>query len=498
MGLGLMALCAWGPTVAEAALPPIAVFPFQDLSRGSSDLNLPLTRYLSQRLAERGNELIPGETVIAFMGHNRIRVLGQIETFHISRVRDELGAAFVMLGTVTQAKERPNPSLGVTLSLVRTMDARTVWSYVGSFSAGDARKLLGIGEPASVADLQPLLGDEVVSLWPWELIGQVQQGGPLSIVSTGLEPSRVRPGAEVTAAVRLRNDWPAGRAPRAFFRADDQLHAASVSPEGNRYQASWIAGEKDGRFPVHLVLEWPLYGRTETALLGTYLVDGTPPLIELEVRGAFVQDGIPVFRSDLKILPRFVIRKPLARWRLSFYDEAGVFVGADDGDGNLPEGFVWQGRGTVEGRERLDGGYDVVLEVWDQAGNTARASRRVIWDRSLPQLEVAAEKGEGGMVVDLEHAGKIPLSFWRLEMWSEEGRLLQMTEGDALPARVGVERPLTQEDGRVRGVLLIRDIMGKTVRQEVTDLFGLGVSPQPAAKPEEPRAKATQKWVDEF
>lgn len=490
-------LCAWGATVAGASVPAVAVFPLQDLSRGTSDVNLPLTRYLSERLAQSGNELTDAQTVIAFMGHNRIRNLGQLETFHISRVRDELGAAFVLLGTVTQAKERPNPSLGVTLSLVRTTDARTVWSYVGSFSAADSRKLLGIGEPGAVADLRPLLGDEVVDQWPWDLISQMQQATSIRILSTGLHPSRVRPGTEVTATVRLRSEWPAGRSPRAFFRADDQLHAATLSPEGTRYEATWVSGEKDGRFPVHLVLEWPFYGRIETALLGSYLVDGTPPLLELDVRGALVQDGIPVFRDGLNILPRFLIRKPLARWRLSFYDEAGRLVGADEDQGPLPEGFLWRGQGSGP-REQMDGGYDVVLEVWDEAGNTGRASRRVIWDRSIPQLAVAPGQEEQGMVVDLEHQGKVPLAFWRLEMWSEEGRLLQSTEGEELPAKVGLERPPAEGAGPVRGVLVFRDVLGKTVRQEVTDLFGFGARQAPEAKAKEVPAKSTQKWVDEF
>lgn len=497
--VGLLGLLSGLPAAAQTTVPPVAVFPLQDLSRGASDVNLPLTRYLSQRLAESGNELTSPETVIAFLAHNRIRSLGQLETFHVSRVRDELGAAFVLLGTVTQAKEAPNPSLGVTLSLVRTTDSRTVWSYVGAFSAADSRRLLGIGEPGSVADLQPLLGDEVVSRWPWDLLSQLQQLGSLSIQSTGLQPARVRPGAEVTATVRLRNQWPVDRAPRAFFQADDQLHAATVSPEGNVYEATWVAGEKDGRFPVSLVLEWPLYGRTETALLGSYLVDGTPPLLSLELRGSGEQDGIPVFRDGLYILPRMLIRKPLARWRLSFVDEAGTVVGADEDTGNLPETFFWQGYGTVTGTRSIqpEGLYEVVLEIWDQAGNAARASAKAEMSRSAPQVALVPGRAEDERVVDLAHEGKVPLAFWRLEMWSEEGKLLQEAEGTELPAQIGLGREAAEGDEKVRAVLTVRDVLGTSVRQDVLDVFGAARAPEADAKPKED-PKATQKWVDEF
>jgi TolB-like protein len=492
--LTLAVCCALLPAIAPAAGVPVAVFPLQELGEGRNEVNLPFTRVLAERLAESGNEITSLQTVIAFMANNRIRTVGRLETFHISRVREDLGAAFVLLGTVSQAKERPEPSMGLTLNLVRTYDARTVWSYVGSFSAGDERRVLGIGEPHSVAALQPLLLDEIVESWPWEIINEIQMGGSISVDSIVLQPTQVRPGEEVQARVLLRNVWPAGRAPRVFFKADDQLYAATVSDDGRTYEATWVAGEKNGRSPVTLVLEWPLYNRSETALLGAYVVDGTPPLFEIDLRGTRLHEGRQVFRGELVIIPRLLVRKPLDHWRLAFFSEAGNMEGALDGKGNLPERFIWQGRGTHGPVD--DGKYQVVLEAWDKAGNSAKATGEVVLDRSSPDVDLALTQSEEGVVVDLEHKGKVPLAHWRMEMWTKEGKLLTKAEGSELPVKIEVDLPAGDQNQDIRGVILVEDVMGTRVRRKVEDLLPK-VKPKAEVKEEKPTG-ISESWVDEF
>lgn len=491
--------CAGWPIAAHAAATvpaQVAVFPLQELGAGRNEVNLPVTRALTDKLAARGNEITSHETVIAFMAHNRIRTVGYLESFHISRVRQELGVAFVLLGTVSQQKERPQPSLGVTLQLVRTSDARTIWSYVGHFSVGDERRVLGIGEPRSVADLQQLLLEDILGRWPWEVVREAQQAGVINIDAFTLEPALVRPGGEINSRVRLRNAWLPGRAPRVFFKADDQLHAAKAAADGSTYEATWISGEKDGRFPVTLILEWPLYGRSETALLGAYLVDGTPPLFEIELRGTQLFQGTPTFRNELVIMPRPLVRKQLERWRLAFRDDAGKLLGADEGTGNLPERFIWKGR-RGDGYMAEDGDYEVVIEAWDRAGNMATASRQVALRRSMPGIELAVTRSGQEMVVDLESAGKVPLAYWRMEMWTKEGKILGEAEGQELPAKIGIELPDAGEDAEIEGYLVVKDVLGNLSRRKVGDLFQRAAAPAAAVKKEEP-VGISETWVDEF
>ncbi|MBE0598781.1 MAG: hypothetical protein IH614_16115 [Desulfuromonadales bacterium] len=443
-----------------------------------------------------GNEILSPKTVISFMANNRIRTVGHLESFHISRAREELGATFILLGTISQLKERPTPSMGMTLQLVRTSDGRTVWSYVGHFSTADGRRPLGIGEPKTVTDLYPFFLDDIVSQWPWETINEMQRATAINIDSIVLQPAHLRPGVEVHAKVRLRNDWPADRSPRVFFKADEQIHAATIGEDSRTYEASWIAGEKDGRFPVNLLLEWPIYGRSETALLGSYLVDGTPPLLELELRGTSQHAEVPVFRKELVIVPRLLVRKPLARWRLAFSNQTGELVGADEGAGNLPGIFAWQGRGNTE-VPVLDGEYQVLLEVWDEAGNKASASRRVEMNRSAPAVAMALEKNGQEVVVDLENQGKVPLAFWRLEMWTTEGRIIKMAEGEELPGQIGIELPEGGNDADLQGYLMLRDVLGNQSKRDMNELFLQAGKKQPEKKREEAVPKS-ETWVDEF
>jgi TolB-like protein len=492
--LSLVFCLFWLPSVA-AASAKVAVFPLQELGDGRNQVNLPFTRALVERLTKSGNDVVSLDTVIAFMAHNRIRTVGRLETFYISRVREDLGAAFVLLGTVTQEKKIPEASFGLTLSLVRTNDARTVWSYVGSFSTSDERRILGIDEPQSVADLHPLLLEDISGRWPWKIINEIQQAGSISIDSMALGPAQVRPGGEVHARVRLRDVWRAGHAPRVFFKADDQLYPATGSDDGHTFKATWVAGEKDGNFPVTLVLQWPLYGRTENSMLGTYVVDSTEPLFDIDLRGVTLKDGKPVFHQSVVIVPRLLVHKPLARWRLSFHsEETGRQVGALDGRGNLPERFIWQGRGQ-EGVEP-DGTYKVVLKAWDEAGNSASASREVVLDRSIPQVKMSLSKSDDGMVVQLDDQGKVPLSYWRMEMWTKEGKFLTQAEGKKLPVKIGVDLSEADRNQTIQGFVIVRDVLGTRVRRKVEDLLPK-LTPKPKAEKKKP-AGLSKSWVDEF
>jgi len=481
---------------ANSSVAPVAVFPMQDMSQGRNGLNFPFTKYLAKRLEESGSEICRFETVISFMSNNRIRIAGQLETYHITRLREELGASYVLLGTVLQNKDAPVPSLGVTLNLVRTNDARTIWSYAGAVSGAEHPKLLGIGEAKYAEELMPLLADDIMNLWPGDILNQEQQGS-VSIDSVALQPKQVVPGAEVHCTVRLRNIWLENRAPRVFLKADDQIYAASLSPASNTYEASWIAGKEDGRFPVTLILEWPLYGRTETVQLGYYLVDGVAPLISLNLRGEVMEGDPPVFRDKVIVVPLKLIRKPIVRWYINFRNKEDVVVAAQKGKGELPEVLIWRGQNLIMERAEKEGLYQVNLEVWDQAGNKASASSRFLLNRLRPQVELAAEKTGQDVTVDLKHRSKVPLAFWRLEMWSKEGKLLKTAEGKDLPVQIGIELPSAEENQDIEGTLVVQDVLGNKASRKFDNLL----RPPEPEKPKEgiiEEKTATKAWVEEF
>ncbi len=428
------------------------------------------------------------------MANNRIRSVGHLQTYNISRVRTDLGVPFVLLGTVTQRKERPEPSMGLTLQLIRTIDARIVWNFVSSMSTGEERRVLGIGEPRSTEELQPLLLDEVLAQWPWKMIKEEQPSSSMNIDTAVLEPEYLKPGDEVHSTVRLRNLWRTGQEPRVFFKVDDQLYPATVSADGGTYKGSWVVGKKDGRFTVYLLFSWPRYGRTETKLLGNYVIDGSSPLFKLELSGVKIINGIPIFNKDLVILPKMLVRKAMSRWRLAFYYGNGNLFGDMTGTGNLPESFIWSAKdkhGSIE-----NGTYEVVVEAWDQAGNPGKASRQVMLNRSLPSVGVSAAMNGKEMVVNLEPRGKVPLAFWQMQMWTKQGNLVSNSEGKELPVKIGVELPNPDQAHDIQGLLIMQDIFGNQTRRDLKGLLPrLGEKAE--AKKEEPKG-VSESWVDEF
>jgi TolB-like protein len=490
----MLALCFLCMSVAASTAGiPVAVFPFQELGEGRNDANLYFSGILAQRLVNSGNEIIGLDTVIDFMSNNRIRTVGYLETLNISQVRRDLGAAFVLLGTVSQRKEKPEPSMGLTLNLVRTSDARTVWTYVGSVSTGEERRVLGIGEPQSTNELQYLLLDEIVEQWPWQIINDAQQARSINIDTALLEPKHVRPGDEVHGRVRFRGSWSAEQTPRVYFRADDQLYPATASADGIYFEATWIAGEENGRIPVNLFLKWPHYDRTETLLMGDYLIDGTPPIFELDFRGTKLLEGVPVFTGKLVIVPRMIVRKAISRWRLAFYysNEENDSVGEMDGIGNLPRSFTWAGPSKLS---YGDGFYKVVLEAWDMAGNVASASRVVELKKGLPQVDLSLDRSGEEMIIDLEYDGKVPLRYWRLEMWTREGKILTQSEGKDLPVKIEVGLPGSDQDQEIRGILFYQDVFGAKVSRKVQELLP---DFKKKTKKKSP-AGISESWVDEF
>lgn len=479
-----------GVLSAEGA--PIAVFPFQQLGVSRNDVNLEVTRTIAERLEESGNEVVGAESMMAFMGMHRIRSVGFLDSTNISRFRRDLGAAFILFGTITESKNSPEARIGLILHLVRTSDMRKVWTSVYSRSRSDERNILAIAEPTTIEDILLLLIGDLIRDWPWQIINEEQFDGALKLDAVFLSPLNVRPGGAVACRIRLKNTWGGGQPPRVFFKADEQIYPATASDDGVTFEAQWVARDDNGRVPVTLVLDWPMFERSETALLGNYLVDGTLPLFKLDLRGVRKLGDRRVADKKVVIIPQMIVKKQLERWRLSFYFEGIETVLADmEGAGNLPNAFQWEGmQGLLNPG---DGTYQIKLEVWDKAGNIYQVTEEIEMLRSLPEAELAVTHSEKEVIADLDYEGKVPLSYWRLEMWTEEGKILTRTEGQDLPVSIDVQIPEALRNQKIEGVIFLRDVFGKESRKNLSHFL-----PKLSEQPEKVEGGISKDWVDEF
>ncbi len=492
--LAAIFLLALLPVPARAAGSAVAIFPFQEVGEGRQGVNLQLSGELAVRLSEIGTEVIFPETVISFMASNRIRTLGSLEKRQVNQVRRDLGASFVLLGTVLERDKHRVPSIGLMLSLIRTSDARTIWTYAGSFSAARERNLLAIGDAEVSDDLQPFLFKEIEQLWPLQTIRNEQLVSSVVIDAVELTPRAVQPGGEVTCRVRLFESWPADNVPKIFFKVDNQLYPADPGNADKNFAGSWLASETNGIYTVSLIMDWPNYQRTETVLLGNYTVDGTLPMFELDLRGTATIDGRPVFLQGLRILTRKIVQEPVKRWHLTIFSVGRNETSATlNGEGELPESFYWNGRVDLS----PEGLYRVTVEAWDQAENLAQVTGEAVLISQAAQMTLDLENKKDEIIVNLKDAGRVPLSYWRLEMWTKEGKILTQTEGDQLPVKFELEVS-EAEQSKLDGFLFYSDIMGRETRRRVRDLLPKLEEKNEKVKSKDETKGISESWVDDF
>lgn len=453
--------------VSMASALTVAVFPVEDISEGLNGVDLELTELLNVDLEKKGLDIIASQEVISFMARNRIRRLGVLDTLNIFRVRDELGADLVLYGSVYSKKISEFPVLGLNLSLVRTDDARIIWSNSGGLSRDDVQHFLGIGEPNSKSELMVLLRENVLNTWPKELEFVEKQQIAFDIENVKLDPKYIRPGDEVRCFVKVRPFWSSQEAPHVYFKVRGRVFLAQESKGQGLFEASWTGSDRDGAYPVTLILNWPS-GVKKIAFLGTYFIDSTPPQVSMNLKGTRLQ-GTVAFRDQVLIIPHMLEREPLSKWKISVVDDSGEELMTDKGEGNLPQRFVWKGQ-RASGRQASEGVYQIVLKAWDRAQNMGIASQHVLFAKNPPNMVLETENSGNDMTVNLMNSGNIPIAFWRMEMRSDSGDLIKVADGADLPAKVEVANFQQQETGKVRCTIVIKDVLGNQVKKEINDL----------------------------
>jgi len=462
----------------------IAVMPMEDLSQGANGVDLDLTSRLEEGLRNRGLEVVSQEAVLSFMARNRVRWLGFLNTYHILQLRRELGAQFILLGTVTQRAETPVPSLGMALTLVRAEDSRTIWTGVASLSASDVCNLLGVDEPRSTEELLPAVAGRILAGWPANTDLEMTQTPLFELAGVEIRPRYAQPGNKVTCAVRLRPSLD-GQTPDVALKVQDILYLPMRNVMGSTYEAAWPASSQEGRYPVTLLLRWPS-GKERTAFVGTYTVDDSPPALSLGLKGVRL-GGAVAFRDRVFLVPQLEEREPVRRWEFLVEDSAGNTILRAEDEGRLPARFVWKGQGK-EGMRVRDGNYRVVLKIWDRAENLAVATEMVAAKRTPPDMILEARRRGEQTILDLRNRGEVPLAFWRLEMRAGDGGLVKAAEGQDLTTAVDVAVP----EKAVECILTAMDVLGNQLRRQIKDLKIL------AKQQEDTRDPAASNWLVEF
>lgn len=467
----------------------VAVLPVEDLSQGRNGVNFPLTDFLQQSMTERGLEVIPSDRVITFMARNRIRWLGFLSTSHICQAKQDLGADFVLLGTVSQRQDLPLAALGMVLSLVRTSDARTIWTDVGGVSKADVSNFLAIDEPENIDEILPVLTRQIMNSWPSVI--EEAEGSPGMFVETSrLEPMHAKPGDEVRCNVRLRPAIGNDKLSQVLLMVGDDNYLEMRENQANMYSVSWFAPDRDGSLPVSLVLKYGS-GGMKVFFVGNYQVDNSAPKLSLKIVGAKV-NNITAFNARLPVIPVWQDPEPVSRWSFSIQNLNGEIMAGVEGTGAIPPRFVWKGQ-RPDGRKAEDGMYEIILKVWDRADNPTVATQKVFLKGNPPTPVINAETDMDSLVVRLDCEDEIPVDFWTLEILYSDGEVLMQSQGNELPADISVPYPSSGEARKLECSASVKDVLGNKVRKKISDLMQLVVPHE-----EESGAAKQDEWVPEF
>ena len=114
----------------------------------------------------------------------------------------------------------------------------------------------------------------------------------------------------------------------------------------------------------------------------------------------------------------------------------------------------------------------MVLNVWDRAGNMSTIAREIAYRPSPPEMYMEVVKLKDSLQLKLSQDDtEVPLAYWRLEIWGENGELLKNVDGEELPFEYNVPTPQGPETPKIKGLVLLKDILGNQTRLEIDDLY---------------------------
>ncbi len=485
--LAVVLLCCGAPSLHAER---VAVVPLADLSLGDNGVNQSVTRELSSRLELLGATLVPETEVVEFLSNNRLRGTGYLDTFTIKKMGHDLDCSLLLLGTVTEIGGT-DPTFGIALQAYNTETGKAIWARTSATSLREQVKMLGLGQPEQVAELKPLVFDELLGSLRKRVSTKIMPLNRLyQLDRIEISPAFAKGGSEVEGVVKIRfiDTLPeriaveTSAGPAYLFR----------DAAADTYRGRWRAPLEEGAYQVSLRLEWKSQRAPERLLnVAGYEVISESPGLSIEIKKGVQTGEVIAFRDHILILPRLTRTKPMTRWMLEIKNEDGEVLVREEHEGNLPERMVWDGRGGS--RSRLaNGTYEIILHVWDLAGNHSVDARLVALQASALPVTVTTfnENGKNFLRVESVSEKGFPLTSWTLDATSRQGESLLRVEGSDLPVKI--ELPPMEGEPDLLYNFEGSDFLGNRLRLEKKEAL------RPANEPKSTSSAPAKAWVTDF
>lgn len=485
----LMAALLVLPGNVSVCAQTVVLMPVADLSKGGNGVDFAFTQSVETTLKQLNVELVSSSDVMLFMAKNKIRTNNYLDNYLVKILGSEFDSSLVLTGTITEQDTEP-PSVGVIFTALDTMDGTPVWSVTRATSVKEQVRMLGVGEPATTRELfQPILRELLAPFAKLVQESEALESRDYQLLGMHLFPGYVRSGQEIEARLKIRF---LGKRP-SLIAAESVVGKVYLlyDRRSDSYQGKWFSPEAEGSYKVDLRLEW---GRDRTVekvrQVASFQVLNKAQGLTIEIKKGLRVGQRLAFNRHLLILPRVGDPRPMSGWALEIKKANGDQVVYEEYAGEIPERMVWEGRGS-DGFKLANGGYEIVMHIWDLAGNQSTASRRVIMQSSAPRVVAGITRISGEASLDLKVEGKypFPLVSWQSVLKTVSGEVLLQEKGEELPVSLNFKPP--EDEDYVLLTVTGEDLLGNRLNIKRQKLPVIDVDKQI-------EEKKAESWVPDF
>lgn len=454
-----------GFNAAVSRSQDIALLPVADTSKDYNGVDLDTTAVLYDLLAANGLGLLEDTAVRSFMAANRLRYSGVIDSFAARKMGRELGADIVLLATLCESGALGRKRFGLVLTAVETVNGEVVWSTQDSSSLLQETTLLGVGEPLDGPELKFGVLQRLAEQAATEisLLEELASSGThqLKLVDIRVEPEFLRGGELLKCQIKLES---LSEMPHQVVLKSCGSEVIMV-PGGSKgeFNGRWRAPVDEGEYELSLICA---SGPGEQIITirdaASYTVFNQAPELEVVLKQGLLVNDTTVFRERLLISSRLKPKRSISRWQVKVIRPDGRVMVDDNMDGELPRDLVWSGCNNK--RQRLpDGEYDLLVTIWDSAGNRVETYHKVSILSECQPIEVkTVRKGKKNFVhLESQESSLKSLELdWRLQVLLPDGELVIEISGTKLP--VDLELPTGIDVDFLVFSIDVRDQIGNT------------------------------------
>lgn len=443
----IVALVFQATTFAHAY--SIAILPVADLSKGRNGVDLQITAQLAQQLNNKKISIIDNSKVMTFMVNHSIRRCGELDTLSCRTMANHLGCDSILVTTMLG-----DPDNHSELSLITTLyDGKTgqgIWSTIISRHLSDYQPLFGIGKTLDLIELKNDLCHELTTYIVKNSTTSPRTSSDLihdyRVAVVQITPELVRGNSELHCQLKMY-----------FIDQDPEYLQLSTGDNSvilqrtttqHSYEGVLNALTADGCHPVDLKIYWNSTQQETVPAVSTYNVANQPSELAMRICSGIELGDFYAFSDSIKLFPTLNPPRPIDCWQLTIDNEYGKRVVSEKHNTPLPNQLKW--RGIDNNRRRLDmGRYEMVLKVWDLAGNLSEASSTLyLQPKETDLVSISQKFNSDNHQIELLPAKNImiPIEHWTMTLETDDGDIVYTTQGEHLPALVDLPPQLNYDE----------------------------------------------------